>query len=402
MTTTDDARALGRASRLGALDGLRGVAAAIVLAHHTLLLTSGISATYLGGPRPEPGSLLWLLTYTPLKLTNAGLEAVIVFFVLSGLVLTLPVLRNREFDWLAYYPRRVIRLVVPVIASVVLAALLITLVPQRPFQAGTTWLNTYSIPDLSWERLVRGVDLLGGDFLINNPLWSLHWELVFSLALPLFVVAAVWTRRWWPVVLIGSCLTMWVGSVVNSPALTYLPVFLVGAVIALNLAGIEVLGRRIGRLRGTHIIWAGIFVASALTLIASWLTGPLSAELAPVTGALRALTPLGAGGLVVCALGWLPLGRVLRSRPFLYLGKISFSLYLVHVPVLIFTSHALQALPQAVSMLVGVVLAFGIAICFHWLVEARSHVWSRASGAWVSRTMTRWHSASDLPSKTPV
>lgn len=400
--TTDEDRALGRASRLGALDGLRGIAAAIVLLHHTLLLTSGISATYLGGPVPEPGSLPWLLTYTPLKLTNAGGEAVIVFFVLSGLVLTLPVLRNREFDWLAYYPRRVIRLVVPVIGSVVLAALLISLVPQRPFQAGTTWLNTYSIPDLSWGNVVRGFDLLGGDFLVNNPLWSLHWELVFSLALPLFVVAAVWSRRWWPAVVIGSCLTMWVGSIVSSPALTYLPVFLVGATIAVNLAAIDVLGRRIARLRGTHIVWAGIFAASIVTLLASWLTGPLSAEFASVTGALRALTPLAAGGLVVCALGWSPIGRLLRTRPFLYLGKISFSLYLVHVPVLIFTSHALKGLPQAVSMLVGVVLAGGIAIGFHWLVEGRSHVWSRASGAWVSRTMTRWHSASELPSKTPV
>jgi peptidoglycan/LPS O-acetylase OafA/YrhL len=400
VTTTDDARAVGRASRLGALDGLRGIAAAIVLVHHTLLLTSGISAVYFGGPPPEPGSLHWLLTYTPLKLTNAGGEAVIVFFVLSGLVLTLPILRNREFDWFAYYPRRIVRLVVPVIASVVLAALLISLLPQRPFQAGTTWLNTYSIPDLSWGNVVRGFDLLGGDFLVNNPLWSLHWELVFSLALPLFVVVAVWSRRWWPAVIVASCLVMWVGSIVGSPALTYLPVFLVGATIAVNLAGIDVLGRRIGRLRGTHAIWAGIFAASAMTLIASWLTGPLSAEFAPVTGALRALTPLAAGGLVVCALGWLPLARLLRSRPLLYLGKISFSLYLVHVPVLIFTSHALQALPQAVSMLVGVVLAFVIAIGFHWLVESRSHVWSRSSGAWVSRTMTRWHSASESPSTT--
>ena len=52
-----------------------------------------------------------------------------------------------------------------------------------------TWLSNSSTPNFGWEYIVKGWDLLGGDGQINNPLWSLRWELVFSLALPIFAVA---------------------------------------------------------------------------------------------------------------------------------------------------------------------------------------------------------------------
>jgi peptidoglycan/LPS O-acetylase OafA/YrhL len=44
-----------------------------------------------------------------------------VFFVLSGFVLTLPFLSGRPI-WPAYYARRLIRLFLPVWASILLAA----------------------------------------------------------------------------------------------------------------------------------------------------------------------------------------------------------------------------------------------------------------------------------------
>ena len=58
-------------TRLSALDGLRGVAAAIVVLHHTLLLTPAISNVYMQGPFPERGTPAWWLSYTPLKIASA-------------------------------------------------------------------------------------------------------------------------------------------------------------------------------------------------------------------------------------------------------------------------------------------------------------------------------------------
>ena len=156
-----------------------------MLFHHSFLLIPSFSAIYQGGAAPAQGSLVWWLSYSPLKLLTAGGESVIVFFVLSGLVVALPVLRRPMFDWLAYYPQRVLRLVLPIIGSVVLAAILIVLVPQTPFQEPGTWLYNYSTPHLNFFQVLAAANLFGDgtNFHINNPLWSLRWELYFSLAL---------------------------------------------------------------------------------------------------------------------------------------------------------------------------------------------------------------------------
>ena len=106
----------------------------------------------------------------------------IVFFVLCGLVVTLPVVRQRGFDWIAYFPRRVVRLMVPVVASVLLAAALFVMAIPQHDAALRTWQNHSSTPNFGWEYIVKAWDLLGGDGQINNPLWSLRWELLLALA----------------------------------------------------------------------------------------------------------------------------------------------------------------------------------------------------------------------------
>src|SRR4051812_11447586 len=101
--------------------------------HHGLLLFPRFADTYLAnGQVPVTGSVLWWFTATPLKVLSAGGEAVTVFFVLSGVVLTLPVLSRVDFDWVAYYPRRVVRLYVPAAVSVLFATALAAVVAQPP------------------------------------------------------------------------------------------------------------------------------------------------------------------------------------------------------------------------------------------------------------------------------
>lgn len=74
-------------------DGLRGVAAVVVLIHHSLLTVPSLaSAYYPTTVTAIAWSKSWLITYTPLHLIWAGTEAVCLFFILSGFVLTLPTL----------------------------------------------------------------------------------------------------------------------------------------------------------------------------------------------------------------------------------------------------------------------------------------------------------------------
>jgi peptidoglycan/LPS O-acetylase OafA/YrhL len=96
---------------------------------------------------------------------------------------------------------------------------------------------------------------------------------------------------------------------------------------------------------------------------------------------MEALWPIAALGIVVCCLEWQPAVRALSTGPFRLAGKISFSLYLVHVPILFAFRYAFDGSPLAVVLPVAVVTALVVAMLFYWLVEKRAHGLSR----WVGR-----------------
>lgn len=380
--------------RLAALDGVRGLAAFVVLLHHALYTDPDFPGTP-GGGSAAAGSPMWWISYTPLKLMTAGAESVIVFFVLSGLVVSLPVVRRRGFDWVAYFPRRAVRLMVPVVASVLLAAVWVAAIPQRSTQPDGTWLSSSSTPGFSWEYIVKAADLLGGDGQINNPLWSLRWELLFSLALPVFAIAAIAVRKWWLGGLAAACALTWLGARADSGALSYLPAFFVGAVIAVRLDAVRNVADRINARWYRHPFWALVTVGSALLLIAPWLFGPGVSELPELLAALKGFVPLAAAGLVVSALGWRPIRLLFESRPLQFAGRISFSLYLVHVPIIIFSTYLFAGQSWYVPLLFALPVAVLVAVGFTWLVEQRSHGWSKAVGAWASARYHAWFGAEE-------
>lgn len=129
-------------SRLSGLDGLRGVAALVVLIHHAFLTVPELSkANYLRAGPIEDFSSAWFVAYTPVHLLWAGQEAVSLFFVLSGLVLVRQVQQGRGFSWRTYFPRRLVRLYLPVLAAVVLGYLSIVLVTHTNDDSFSAWLN---------------------------------------------------------------------------------------------------------------------------------------------------------------------------------------------------------------------------------------------------------------------
>lgn len=90
--------------RVLSLDGLRGLGALMVFLYHVDIMVKPFGA---GGPSLFPGT-----------------ASVMVFFILSGIVLSLVPFKhmgNGGYDWLGYYPRRVVRLCVPLFAAIALA-----------------------------------------------------------------------------------------------------------------------------------------------------------------------------------------------------------------------------------------------------------------------------------------
>jgi peptidoglycan/LPS O-acetylase OafA/YrhL len=373
-------------TRLSSLDGLRGVAALTLLIHHVSLLVPGMASFYIGTTPAVPGSVSWWLNHSPLKLLTAGPEAVIVFFVLSGFVLTLPLLNGRPFDWMAYYPRRIVRIGLPVVCSIVFASALALLIAQNPEHARSSWVAATSVFPVTVDRFLANVDPMSGDFALNNPLWTIYWEVAFSMMLPLFVGIAVLLRRWWPLLLVFATIAGFVGTVVGGSAFHYLPAFFVGALAAVGLPALQSASARISSWRAGWLVWLAGLVASLLFLIASWLVpsaGPLK------EAALYGIRPVAALGVLVCCLGWRPLVTMLSRQPFQWAGKVSFSLYLVHAPIIIALSYLLPGVSFFVVAGLAIALAFGTATLFHWLVEQRAHGLSRWFGSLVAGTFER-------------
>lgn len=372
------------AGRLTSLDGVRGVAALVVLAHHVSLLYSPIAATYIwgSGPTPHEGSVSWWLSYTPLKLFTAGPEAVMVFFVLSGLVLTLPVLRPRAFDWMAYFPRRLVRIGLPVVASILFATALALLVPQVPRLAVSAWVASTSVNPVTFERFMTVLDPTVFDFGLNNPLWSLYYEMIFSVTLPLFIGLALLLKRWWPLGLAAAVASVAIGLNEVAGGFHYLPAFFVGSLAAVLLGRINGLGERINGWRAGWLVWVAVLVLSLLLLIGPWLF-PTAYQ--PFRVVLAGFQPVAALGIVLVCLEWSPLSSLLSRQPFAWAGKVSFSLYLVHVPIILTMSYLLHGLPLPVVAAVSVVLALLVAPLFYTLVEKRAHTLSKRVGDLVTR-----------------
>jgi len=346
--------------RIPSLDGLRGLAATIVLLHHWLLIAR---------PLLE-GSLSWaIISQSPVKLLTAGNEAVLVFFVLSGLVVVLPVFRP-GFSWMGFLSARIVRLYGPVIAALALSALLIFLVPRdRSSMPAGSWMAETHADTVTWQAFLSQASLVPRQYSLNNPLWSLHWELLYSILLPFATALALLVRRWALTAVIVCCALSLVGRVFEQSELLYFPIFLMGTIMAARMPDLLAWVER-PRARWFMPVFA---TASVLMLIASWLARPIAPSGSELSHVLWALAAPGAAGIVVVSLAWAPAIRFFSTRVLQWLGKISFSLYLVHVPVLATLAFALGSDQWPLVGLIGIPLSILVAWVFYQAVEARIH-----------------------------
>jgi peptidoglycan/LPS O-acetylase OafA/YrhL len=346
--------------------------------------------TYIAGGGNAPvGSLLWWITQTPFKLLTAGGEAVTIFFVLSGVVLTVPTLGRKRFDWWGYYPRRMVRLYVPAIAAVILAGILGWLMPRPSSSQASWWAAASTVRHPSPNVLLSAMDLLSGSPGVDNPLWSLKWEVIFSLLLPLIIGVAILSKRrpWIAVLLAGVAVA--IGVELGDGSLTYLPIFVGGAAIAVSLPALRERVARFERNRASGLWWLLILIAALLALILYWLVRPYADTHLFVAAILRAVSMAGAVVLVVVAAFWQPVEWFLTTRVVQWLGRVSFSLYLIHVPILVTINTILGPKLWWVSAICTVVLSLLLAEVFARFIEQPAHRLSQRTGRFFSSLVQR-------------
>lgn len=290
-----------------ALTGLRFFLALWVILHH------------LTGPGQKLEATALLLPHGLFTLIRGGYQAVTTFFVLSGFVLT------RSYADTVWNKRNVQRYALGRVARVypvyLLSLALVSpfiLADQTPGKTGyvaahlllvQAWLG--AIP-VNW----------------NTPAWSLSCEMFFYAMFPL---SAVFIRRAnWRGVAAGAaiacCLTrvMWAAGVSdNIKPLVHLSDFLMGIVAACAYGLLQ------GRERPPRGWW---LYSPGLAGAAGVIAYP---EVLPKFIDLNsALRPLNGMLLIGLALGGGFVARWLSTRILGYLGKASYAMYILHVPIL--------------------------------------------------------------------
>lgn len=362
-----DSKEVRAASRYTSLDGLRGFAAFVVLVHHCFLVSPQLSDVVDSRGTLPVDSWVWWTTYTPLHLIWAGREAVYVFFILSGFVLTLPFLRAAQPSLGAYYPKRFVRIYLPVWASILFALLMCWAFPRVAGPEFSSWLNFH---DEAPNVLSDGFLLMGAGQL-NSPLWSLQWEMIFSLLLPLYWLGAERFRRVWILVASGLILLIGAAELTHLAGLVFLPMFGIGALMAARRDVLEGWAAKLGPRE-----WWGLVITSIVLMCSHWLFPQLPVAISTATfgGALLVFIFIGSKAAIT-----------LGSNSLVHwLGVRSFSLYLVHEPIVVSVAFSLHMTNPFLVGLIAVPLSLLAAEVFFRLVEEPSH---RLAGL-VGRTVT--------------
>jgi peptidoglycan/LPS O-acetylase OafA/YrhL len=306
-----DSAMIGVVKRLGyipALDGLRGVAIALVLAFH--------------------------FTGKPL----GGTYGVDLFFVLSGFLITTLLLeesqRTGRVDLRAFYGRRARRLL-PALAVMLSCYLVfeaahgrnaVTIVAEYGLYAG----NLFYV-------VVRPVDTTG-----LGHLWSLAEEEQFYLIWPLAMMLLARTRRplRWLLALLTALTCYRFALIADHADMTRLyrapDTNSEGLVLGAALA----FARCSGFSANEWLAKVGLVLALPVVVVGQYSVG-------------LPLFELGSAAMVAAAVSQTDFARLLASRALVWLGRLSYSLYLWHFPILRAFGYHDRLLALGVSVLVA-------------------------------------------------
>ena len=292
------------ADHLPALTGIRFLLALWVILHHLTGPGMRMEATAQTWPHPLYAFI------------RGGYLAVATFFVLSGFVLA------RNYEWNGWHADRlrcyaVARLarIYPVYVLSFALVMPFVIADRTPGKSGL--IANYGLLLQGWTgHLPVGW---------NTPAWSLSCEVFFYILFPLAVLLL---RRVHPAALVvAACLLTRVflafGIRDEWKPLIHFSDFMMGIAAASVFARLAATARRA---RGSWFYWTG---AALLATLIAW-PGLLPAGL-DLNSVLR---PLNAMLLVGLALGGGLLARTLSSPVAVFLGKSSYAMYILHVPVL--------------------------------------------------------------------
>lgn len=317
------------------------------------------------------------------KTFSGGYVGVDVFFVLSGFLISQIIaadLRADNFSLLNFYERR-IRRIIPALVFVCACSTAVAVVVLMPEE-----LNAYASSLLAALLSVSNVWFSSQTSYFDpaaatQPLlhtWSLGVEEQFYLVFPIGLSLAFRsTRRYVPLLICIALGTSLLCSVLWTPKYPRSAYFLIHTRAWELLVG-GVIG--LGLVRDPTARWQRE-AASALGLLGIIAAVVLFNDKTPFPGYTALLPCLGAAGIIWAGSGTAA-ARCLSVRPMLFIGLISYSLYLWHWPLIVFTKLLLVQPFSLVQQLSLIVAAVTLSALTWRYVETPCRRRSNAESSW--------------------
>ncbi|HEI6964520.1 TPA: acyltransferase [Yersinia enterocolitica] len=322
------------------IDGLRGLAVIMVLLFHTGFSVSG------------------------------GFIGVDVFFVISGFLITgilLNAAEKKKLNVIEFYKRRIIRLYPALCLTIILT-----------LTAGFLIFDPEPLSELAKSALFAVTSISniyfksnGGYFGLSSDLkpllhtWSLGVEQQFYLLWPFVILTGVHFGRKFLfislliITLASLALSQYYVSMSSPRGYFYMPM----RMFELSLGGLLVFSKS----KNNNVTASNILCAVGILLIIY--SAVQFSELTPFPG-INALIPC-AGAMLCLYYGNSKYsGKVLNNRIMVFVGTISYSLYLVHWPVIVFYKYLIFIRPNTYDKIAMIAISFLIAIPMYYFCES--------------------------------
>ncbi|MBB5056179.1 peptidoglycan/LPS O-acetylase OafA/YrhL [Granulicella aggregans] len=361
-------------------DLIRGLAALIVLFGHWRNLV------FVDYPSVATHRLILALPYA---LTSAGHQAVVIFFVLSGYLISGSVFRSftrNRWTWIDYLTHRLVRLWVVLIPGLLLcllwdsAGLALHLAPAlysghlREGFIGN--IPARLTPRVFFGNLFFLQNLLVPVFGSDGPLWSLANEFWYYLLFPLGLVAL---RSQTPTFQRLACGVLFLATAwfLRHDILLLFPIWLAGTVLALVPPQ---------RLRPRTRVIAAVIYA------------PLPFVFAKLHG-LPAMLSDYLFGVATSLFLWIVLSatgpadpKLLFTRFSRSIAKFSYTLYVVHLPFALFLTTLIMGerrwTPDAAHVVMGLAIAAAVLV-YAWLIALTTEFHTDRVRHWIEARVRR-------------
>jgi len=321
---------------------------------------------------------------------TAGYEAVMLFFILSGFVLSIPAINSQAQKYPVFIIRRIFRIYMPYLVALMLAVL-----GDMIFHGHITrgpWFNQSWSEPVNWRLVMQHIMFIGkyDSRQFDPPIWSLIYEMRISLVFPFLCAIVLWLRPLPSLILaaVMSCLSIFAMNLLFMfhirtslfDTLHYAALFIVGIYLARMKTIISKIFIHLSRsnriviaiLSATLYIYGGYIWVKIISRFTSY----------DILRSADWFTALGAAGLIVLSLNSVSCHRILMWPPIHALGRMSYSVYLLHFIIMLLFVHLLYGkIPLLVIFtLCLVVVVASSCVCYRFVEIPFMNIGRRFSG----------------------